>query len=680
MNKIWNLVVATLLWSDVSLLAQSGAFQFVSQGRLNEVREDAGPAQIDIMRKEPTGGAASVRVRTVDRTATAGVDYGAINEVVSFAPNESRKTIVIPIFADGIFEGNERFRVELSEPSGAVLARRNVAESIIINDAQDDPPNDDFASAQSLSGRNGALNGTNKGASREPGEPSHLTPRNRSVWYNYTAPGDGLAKFRAEDRKFASLLAVYVGNSVGALDLQRDQVDTDDPEDSDDRTVTIQVQAGGVYRVAVDDLNDPEDSDDREDSDDSDDGHGKGGRSFLLKWKTILPGSLQFSSATYFLSETSLSAEITVLRTGGKNREVSVEYATRNGTAVDGEDYTGTSGVLTFAEGEKRKTFSIPILDDTLFEQPKTVRLTLSNPTGGAKLGLSHAKLTIENDDPFTPGAGKYTALASPALFANAATGRASLKVGALGTMTGKLSLGGVTYRLKGAFDGLNHLVITKGRGSLPDLVINLQLTPDGSEISGTVSDGSFTAEISGDRNGYDATNDPAPQKGRYTVSLPGDDLNAATGFPKGDGWAKMKVSADGIANVVGVLADGTAISTSLSLAKTGEAPLYVPLYSKKGSLSGRIVFAGNPGVSDAAGTLHWHKPANLPDAHLYPAGFSIDLPFVSSAYGFTDGVRVLAGLDATQGQATIIFGEGNLTDDLSQAVNLGFDNVLSLS
>ena len=442
---------------------------------------------------------------------------------------------------------------------------------------------------------------------------------------------------------------------------------------------TIRVQAGGVYHVAVDDLSDPEDSDDREDSDDSDDGHGRGGRKFLLTWKSILPGTLQFSSPTYSLSESRPSAEITVVRSGGQNRQVSVHYDTRNGTAVDGEDYTGVSGDLIFAEGEKTKIFSIPILDDGLFGQPKTVRLRLSNPAGGAKLGLAQAKLTIENDDAFTPGPGEYAALASPSVFANAATGRVSLKVGALGSLTGELILGGVTYGLMGVFDGLNHLVITKARGAQPDLTIDLQLTPDGSKISGTVSDGSFTSRISGDRNGFSAS-DPAPQQGRYTVLLPGDDLSTATGFPKGDGWAKMRVSAAGIATVVGVLADGKAFSTSLSLARNGGAPLYVPLYKKQGSLVGTIVFAGNPGVSDAAGTLHWDKPDNVPKTPRYPAGFSIDLPFAASAYRFTSGSRVLASLNATNGAATIAFGEGNLASDLSQAVNLGSDNVIRLS
>ena len=674
MNTIGKAIVAALFYAATSLPAQAGKFSFAPLERFNEVREDAGFAQITIVRKGTAGDAASVRVRTANRTATAGADYGAVDEVVSFAPNETAKTVTIQIFADTALEGNERFRVELSEPSGAVLARSNIAESIFINDAQDDPPNDDFAAAQVLAGSSGSVQGTNAGASREPGEPVHQTPANRSVWYTYTAPGNGLATFRNGNRNFSSVLAVYAGNSVEALGRLKER------DDADDRTLAVRVHAGGVYHIAVDDRSDPEDSNDRDDSDDSNDGHGRGGGPFLLKWKTLLPGTLRFSSPDYSLSETGASAEITVVRVGGSSREVTVDYTTRDGTALADADYTAASGTLVFAEGETSKTFSIPILDDALFEQSETVRLKLSNPAGGALLGHSGATLTIENDDPFTPGAGKYTALAGADLFANAATGRASFEVGALGGMTGKLALGGVTYRLKGFFDGFNHLVITKARGPLPDITIDLQLTPDGGEISGTVGDGSFTAQISGERNGYNAASDPAPQQGRYTVSLPGDDLSTASGFPKGDGWAKMKVSADGIANVLGVLADGSVFSANLALTKTGEAPLYVPLYKKQGSLSGKIVFAANPGVSDAAGILHWLKPAGVPGTKRYPQGFSTDLPFTGSAYLFTAGSRVLAGLDAGGGAATIVFGEGNLPADLSQAVNLGQDNVFRLS
>ena len=674
MNKMSKTIVAALFYAAAWLPAQAGKFSFAPLERFNEVREDAGSAQITIVRRGTAGDAASVRVRTANRTAVAGADYQAVDAVVTFAPNETAKTVTIPIFADTAFEGNERFRVELSEASGATLAGKNTAESIFINDAQDDPPNDDFAAAQVLAGGSGSVQGTNAGASREPVEPTHPTPANRSVWYTYTAPGDGLATFRNGNNNFSTILAVYAGSSVEALSRLKER------DDSDDRTFAVRVQAGGVYHVAVDDRSDPEDSNDRDDSDDSNDGHGRGGGPFLLKWKTLLPGTLRFSSAEYSAGETGASAEITVVRAGGSNREVTVDYTTRDGTALADTDYTAASGTLVFADGETSKTFSIPILDDAIFEQRETVRLKLRNATGGALLGRSRATLHLENDDAFTPGAGKYTALAGAGSFANAAAGRAAFEVGALGAMTGKLALGGVTYRLKGFFDGFNRLVITKGRGPLADLTIDLQLSDDGAEISGTVSDGTFTAQIAGLRNGYNAATDPAPQQGRYTVSLPGDDLSTASGFPKGDGWAKMNVSADGIASVLGVLADGTVFGTSVALSKTGEAPLYLPLYKKQGSLSGKIVFAANPGVSDAAGTLHWFKPAGVPGTPRYPQGFSTGLPFAGSAYLFTAGARVLAGLEAGGGAAAIVFGEGNLPADLSQAVNLGTDNVFRLS
>jgi hypothetical protein len=113
-------------------------------------------------------------------------------------------------------------------------------------------------------------------------------------------------------------------------------------------------------------------------------------------------GVLQFSSATYSASESGGSATITVTRTGGTSGAVAVQYATSNGTATAGADYTAKSGTLNFANGETSKTFTVPITNDTLDEDDETVNLTLSNPTGGAALGTpSTALLTVvDNDNP----------------------------------------------------------------------------------------------------------------------------------------------------------------------------------------------------------------------------------------------------------------------------------------
>src|SRR5262249_42476891 len=107
-----------------------------------------------------------------------------------------------------------------------------------------------------------------------------------------------------------------------------------------------------------------------------------------------------FSTPAYTVNEPQGTATITVTRTGGSNVPVSVHYATSDGTATAGSDYTATSGTLNFAIGETSKTFTVPIIDDTLVENPETVNLTLSSPTGGATLGgQATATLTINSDD-----------------------------------------------------------------------------------------------------------------------------------------------------------------------------------------------------------------------------------------------------------------------------------------
>ena len=78
---------------------------------------------------------------------------------------------------------------------------------------------------------------------------------------------------------------------------------------------------------------------------------------------------------------------------------VTVDYATADGTAKAGEDYTATSGTLTFAPGETKKTVSVTIIDDTIEDSGETFRLVLSDPSGG-QLGDTEATGTIFNTDP----------------------------------------------------------------------------------------------------------------------------------------------------------------------------------------------------------------------------------------------------------------------------------------
>ncbi len=78
---------------------------------------------------------------------------------------------------------------------------------------------------------------------------------------------------------------------------------------------------------------------------------------------------------------------------------VTVDYATSDGTAKAGADYTATSGTLTFAAGETSKTVNVPIIDDSHDEGEEAFGFRLSNATG-ARIGDGEATGTIVNADP----------------------------------------------------------------------------------------------------------------------------------------------------------------------------------------------------------------------------------------------------------------------------------------
>jgi Calx-beta domain/RTX calcium-binding nonapeptide repeat (4 copies) len=90
-------------------------------------------------------------------------------------------------------------------------------------------------------------------------------------------------------------------------------------------------------------------------------------------------------------------------------QKVGVTYATADGTAAAGSDYTASSGSLTFAPGEASKTISVAVIGDTTREPDETFSVALSAPTN-AVLGTASATGTIANDDvavPITPGSYK---------------------------------------------------------------------------------------------------------------------------------------------------------------------------------------------------------------------------------------------------------------------------------
>ena len=124
------------------------------------------------------------------------------------------------------------------------------------------------------------------------------------------------------------------------------------------------------------------------------------GRTFTTALATQIQGPPGLSVADAEVQEgpnATLAFAVTLSR--APSGTVTVDYATADGTATSGSDYTATSGTLSFAAGETEKTVSVPVLDDGHDEGSETLTLTLSNPSG-AYLADGSATGTINNSDP----------------------------------------------------------------------------------------------------------------------------------------------------------------------------------------------------------------------------------------------------------------------------------------
>ena len=260
---------------------------------------------------------------------------------------------------------------------------------------------------------------------------------------------------------------------------------------------------------------------------------------------------------------------------------VTVNYATADGTAAAGEDYTATSGTLTFAPGETEKTVSVAIIDDTVEDSGETFTLVLSDPSGGS-LGDTEATGTIFNTEGSVsePSGGDLpagTATIGVVAVGSSATGRIGT-VGDRDWFAVEL-VAGVAYKieLKGSHTG---------DGTLSDPYLHGIHDAGGTLIPGTTNDDAhwsnlnsrvrFTPDTTGTH--YIAAGAYGGYRGAYTVEVTGElpairvaDAQAI----EGDGSemvfrVKLGSASPGTVTVNYATADGTATAGADYTATSG--------------------------------------------------------------------------------------------------------------
>ncbi len=107
--------------------------------------------------------------------------------------------------------------------------------------------------------------------------------------------------------------------------------------------------------------------------------------------------TVQFSSSIGYPVPQGSSIAVGVTLSAASQQDVSVNYATSDGTATAGVDYTPASGTLTFPAGTTSQSFTVQTLADPNGPSTSTVNLTLSGPSGATLGNPSTSTLNLQN-------------------------------------------------------------------------------------------------------------------------------------------------------------------------------------------------------------------------------------------------------------------------------------------
>jgi hypothetical protein len=119
-------------------------------------------------------------------------------------------------------------------------------------------------------------------------------------------------------------------------------------------------------------------------------------------------GGISFTISSNAAVTEGVNSVFTVTKSGTTSNSCSVNYATANGSAISGSDYTAKSGTLTFTSAQNSQTVSVVTIDDPDVEDAETFSMSLSSPTGGSTIGTP-GSATATVDDKDTAGGGGDT-------------------------------------------------------------------------------------------------------------------------------------------------------------------------------------------------------------------------------------------------------------------------------
>ncbi len=290
-------------------------------------------------------------------TATSGTDYAALSLTVS-AGDLTGTTSFTPS-DDVVYEGDETAIIDVDSVSGGSATESGTQQvTITINENESAPTVTLSSSASSVDENGSALTLT----------ATLSVATTADVTIALSASGSAT---EGTDYENLSNITVSAGSTTGTTSF----TPTDDSVFEGDETATIDIDSvsGGSATES-----------------------GTQQISIIIAENEDGPG-LTIADVTT-ADESAANATFTVTMSPVSASAVTVDYATRDGTATAGSDYTSSSGTLTFSAGDATKTLTVPVLADAIYEGDETAIVTLLN-VSGATIDDATATLTITDDD-----------------------------------------------------------------------------------------------------------------------------------------------------------------------------------------------------------------------------------------------------------------------------------------
>jgi Ca2+-binding RTX toxin-like protein len=312
---------------------------------------------------EASNSAVTVDYNTANGTA-GGSDYGSTSGTLTFAPGETVKTVVVDITDDGAAEGSETFALNLVNASGAVILDNQAVARIGTSDGSALTAPRISVSDTIVSEADGYVDIV----------VSLNAPGQNTVTVAYTTADSTAGDGGFDYRGVSGTLSFAAGETTKVVRVELAEFQGIEALESfrfNLSSATNATIAKPSTLVSIIDNDTIEDT-----------------------------PKLFVRDAT--VDEAAGTATFTVLLGGpsgaASNSVVTVDYATSNGSAKSGNDYSAASGTLTFAPGETAKTITVELGNDNTAEALERFNLTLSN-AGNATIADGNAVAKIGNSD-----------------------------------------------------------------------------------------------------------------------------------------------------------------------------------------------------------------------------------------------------------------------------------------